>query len=44
MNVMIGFLMEGLIVFDEEEKLEDRFLEDVMLKFMVEEFEKYNEG
>lgn len=44
MNVMIGFMMEGLIVFDEEEKLEDRFLEDVMLKFMVEEFEKYNEG
>lgn len=44
MNVMIGFMMEGLIVFDEEEKLEERFLEDVMLKFMVEEFEKYNEG
>lgn len=44
MNVMIGFMMEGLIVFDEEEKLEDRFLEDVMLKFMVEEFEKYSEG
>lgn len=44
MNVMIGFMMEGLIVFDEEEKLDDRFLEDVMLKFMVEEFEKYNEG
>lgn len=44
MNVMIRFMMEGLIVFDEEEKLEDRFLEDVMLKFMVEEFEKYNEG
>jgi hypothetical protein len=41
MNIMTGSMMEGSIVLDEDEKLEERFPEDAMSKSMMEESATY---